>query len=201
MDILRNYRTIEIQKRLEKMKKIDYFINNEKNKVWLKNIICNSISDLNKRYFGEDDILDVLKLDMINAKSYLSGLKQESIAIEIFNEHNVLNFIVEFNSFDINKSLPERMKVFFVDHPLLSDILLSYKIARGNFNKNIKDAEKLYSTALNQLKKGDKIFYLKKALKVSPLGSLISIRILQSLILIKSGENLGKIEDKKPILK
>ncbi len=192
MDILRSFRRIDIEKNIRRMNIIQAFLKEDITREWIKQIICESISKLNRRYFGDDDLVDVLSLDTVSSRSYLERLRDEAFVVKLFNKHGLLNHIVMFNDFKIKKSLKERIKLFFNDYPLVDDMLRDLRIIRDGFFKSKKEAEKLYSTALNKIEKDEKIYFLRKALKISQWGSLISVRVVHAIILISSGEKLGK---------
>lgn len=190
----KNYKRLKVEKLQKKAKEIHQFLRGP-NREQVVELIKTSTSSLNKDYFDGDELINILEMDPIEAFDELRRLKRKSSIVSLLERYNLLHYIVEFESFQTEEPMVQRIRNFFSSHPEVDEIIKSYKVVETDFALNCKRASKLFSTALNQPKDDDKLRLLKDALVIAPWGSIESLRIVQNFILIQLGWRIGKSEE------
>ncbi|MCD5389867.1 MAG: hypothetical protein LR005_00545 [Candidatus Pacebacteria bacterium] len=157
-------------------------------------LISRNISETNKPLKAKK-IIEILQTEPLEAFFLLKKLKREGFAVTLLTDYGFPGYIGDFLALETDKNFEERINSLFYDYPDVKGIMKSYQKVKSNFLKSCKTADVLYTTSLNNVYVQEKLKGLELALKVAPWGSIESIKIVRAIILINSGEILGKTKE------
>ena len=194
MPVSINVKRIAVKKQLKEQIIIQNYLDDNKNLSEIISLISRNISEMNKK-LKADKIISVIKTEPLKAFVLLRKLKKDGFAIKFLTKYGFKGYISDFISFKTHKSFETRIEDFFSEYPDKKGLLKVYKKIKADFLRDCKIANSIYSSALNNVDVQKKIEGLELALKVAPWGSIESVKIVTCIILINSGENIGKNQE------
>ena len=175
----------------EENQKINGYLSNLENRGKVLQFIREHTSLLFENFFDSRMFLNLFeKTDPVIVSRKLKQFERNAIIIQVLYDFDFSGFIPE--TLEKNGGVRDAISKVFSDSYFLNELLSHVEIIKGRMNRAKKEAEALYSTALNTIDRDLRVEILGRALKKAPWGSVISLRILKTFILFSMGEQKGK---------
>ncbi len=171
--------------------KINSYLDNLENRGMVIQFIRKHTSFLFENFFDSRMFLNLFeKIDPVIVSKKLKQFERNAIIIQVLYDFDFSDFIPETLAQD--GGVKDAISEVFSDSPFLDELISYVEIIQGKMNRARKEAEALYSTALNTVDRDLRIDLLGRALEKAPWGSVISLRVLKTFILFSMGEQKGK---------
>jgi hypothetical protein len=178
------------QKRQEEIALINGYISDLKNKGEIIAFINQNINPLYQSFssLSGRELIKLFEQESFinNTPKILGEMKTTALIIGLLYSNELTGYIPEVLACD-GVDAVDKIKNYFKGYPDLDYLLNNVRILEDTFNLKVKIANALYSSALNVVNTTKREELLAKALKEAPWGSVISLRIVKVLILLKAG--------------